>query len=412
MSVPRRAVLFVIALAIALFVSVLYQWKFSGVTTAIAVQREPLPPPSPPPPHQRQPLAPYPAKCFVDAMDVPEVAASTYPPELPVVAESSYGVAPADLFNPLQPYPPRMHHPLVRLFRQYSGPVERDWMTDWLGVRTFFQHECSTRQSFQYVDYVPSRRYQCLRHCQLVNSGQLEASGEMPLFDDEYPEWVDLLASVVRTPLNRHYVVFELGARIGTWGVRALAARRQLMGGTLANATFLGLESEAKYVSWMRYHVRANGMEPYSVLVHGAAKRRAAAAYSLSELMAQAKVDHVDLLDLDVQGAESGFFARSNVLQQLNESVVHVHVGTHSASIHKELRAIFLDRLKWREVLNLPHSGTAHDSTLRDSLQTNAAAWTRTNYGPVNVRDGMLGYVNPRFVPAQEPLYEPITLIV
>lgn len=43
-------------------------------------------------------------------------------------------------------------------------------------------------------------------------------------FPDEYPEYIDMLETVVKA--GSHYVIGELGARYGTWGVRGVSAYR------------------------------------------------------------------------------------------------------------------------------------------------------------------------------------------
>jgi len=125
-------------------------------------------------------------------------------------------------------------------------------------VRTAHPHECRTGpgQLYTYPPFVPSRRYECERYCQGRAAGVTDAIGFVPPIDDEYPEWVDMLASVLRT--RDDYVVVELGARYGTWGVRALAAFHQLRGRS-ARAKFVGVEAWNWYYTWMVNHVAVNG---------------------------------------------------------------------------------------------------------------------------------------------------------
>lgn len=52
----------------------------------------------------------------------------------------------------------------------------------------------------------------------------LQIEGYMPLVDDEYPEYIDILETVNRA--NDFYVFGELGARYGTWGARSVLAHR------------------------------------------------------------------------------------------------------------------------------------------------------------------------------------------
>jgi len=314
------------------------------------------------------------------------------------------------LYNPLSPSRVEPHHPIIaQFFQQYVAPVEREWMTDWLGVRTNFLHECSVRQLYPYVPFVISRRIQCLAHCSLLENRLPVAAGELPPLDDEYPQWIDMLASVVRTPASAHYVVVELGARIGTWGVRALAARRAVHG-EAARATFVAVESYPKYVSWMRPHLEANEVTAQTVVLDANAGRRRAATLRLADIFREAKIDHIDYLDLDIQGAEEAVLRDNMALRALlHENVTHIHIGTHSAAIHVTLRTFFTAKMNWRMVLDLPHFGTSCDNGLREAVQTRQECWVQTNFGPINVRDGLLAFVNPRRA-AQlgDAFYEPL----
>ncbi len=309
-----------------------------------------------------------------------------------------------DLFNPVDVWPPRAHHPIVRRFYQYHGPVDRNYMMDWLGVRTAFVHECAggPAQAFSYMQYVPSRRFQCERHCQLVAGNVRSAPGEMPLFDDEYPEWVDMLSSVERTP--RNYIVVELGARLGTWGVRALAAHRQRWGA--GNATFLGVESEAPYYRAMQHHTRVNGLAPHSTLLHAFV---GAGGLALNDLFKH--VDHIDYLDVDIQSSEGALFVNAS-RERLSANVAHVHVGTHTPALHAQVRSFFEHDLKWRKLLDLPWNQRAVcDSALSNSIQTDRRCLTQTPLGALYVRDGMLAFSNPRLVHRDTVDYSMLTVL-
>lgn len=328
------------------------------------------------------------------------------PALFPDCAHASWLPPVPDLFNPVDAWPPRVHHPIVRRFRQYHGPVDRNYMTDWLGVRTAFVHECAggPGQAFPYMQYVPSRRFQCERHCLLVAGNVRSAPGEMPLFDDEYPEWVDMLASVERTP--RNYVVVELGARLGTWGVRALVAHQQRWGP--GNATFLGVESEGPYYRAMHHHTRVNGVALHSILLHAIAGG-GPQGLTLNDLFKH--VDHIDYLDVDIQSSEGTFFVNASRLR-LSANVAHVHVGTHTPALHAQVRSFFEQDLKWRKLLDLPwNQRAACDSALSNSIQTDRRCLTQTPMGALYVRDGMLAFSNPRLVHRDTADYSLLTVL-
>jgi hypothetical protein len=384
----------------------LAQWisrLFAVTSRAPHTQHEPVPAqvPMPPPP----PALPRGTRaCTLPTLGPPFVPclyhfdqgrdALADPVVFPDCAPVSWLPPPADLFNPLDTWPPRVHHPIVRRFLQYHGPVDREYLTDWLGVRTAFAHECAggPGQAFAYMEYVPSRRFQCERHCRLVADDIRTAPGEMPLFDDEYPEWVDMLASVERTPAN--YVVVELGARLGTWGVRALAAHQQRWGP--GNATFLGVESEGSYYRAMHHHTRINGFAMQSILIQAFAEKRLAHE-GLDALLRH--VDHVDYLDVDIQSSEGTLFLNAS-RERLRARVGHVHVGTHSPALHAQMRAFFQHELGWRKLIDLPWNQRGEcDRALVNSIQRDRSCLVQTRMGALYVRDGMLAFANPRLVP-------------
>lgn len=342
---------------------------------------------------QNAPMPRYPS-CLFD--DHSKLEALPAPVNFPACTPRSWLPIPPDLFNPLSPWPVHVHHPALRLFKQYHGPVDGHYMTDWLGIRTAYVHECAggPGQLFSYMPYVPSRRYQCERHCRIVNEGVRAAPGELPLMDDEYPEWADMLSSVIRT--REDYVVVELGARLGTWGVRALAAHAQFWGA--GKASLIAVEDWSYYVDWTQHHINVNGFTNRSLVVKATVGSKPG-EFDLASIFR--RVDHVDYLDVDVQHAELPFFL--NASRALLARVVHVHVGTHTAEIHVRMRKFFSEELRWRKVLDLDFNSTRFcEDGLVNSRQTKRECWTQTPYGPLYVRDGLLGYVNPGKVPEND----------
>jgi len=113
---------------------------------------------------------------------------------------------------------------------------------------------------------------------------------------------------------------------------------------------------------------------------------------SLVHLMTEANVTHIDFLDLDIQGDELAHLTTPEARAFLDASVAHVHIGTHGEAKHRALRDMFTE-MGWIKALDLESSGPC-DSTLVLSVQTNKACWTKTNFGPIYVRDGMLSFLN------------------
>ena len=346
----------------------------------------PSPPPSPPPA-----LPPPPARMPLDCRpprtdDLPSL------PRAPPIG--TWEVPPVQLFNPLPGQPPLVHDPVIRQFRQFVGGMERDSMLDWLGIRTAFHAECTPDQPYNYVDYVPSRFHQCMNHCTAWNAGNESLRGEMPLLDDEYPEYLDLLSSVLRT--RDDYVIFELGARFATWAVRGMAAWRQLRGRD-KKSFMVALEPDGGYFRTMTHHVAANGFTKRSFLVQGVAKR--SASYSIEELALAANVTHISFLDVDIQGAEFGLFLKNPATMAfLNKVCDHVHIGTHQED-HSSLVALFT-RAGWIPTVNYKR-GTRSECEppiKNGKLVLQPQCLTETLHGRAYVRDGMVAFLNPRRV--------------
>ncbi len=272
------------------------------------------------------------------------------PPSPPPSSSSTLFAPTSFLFNPLEPEKRHRHHVVFDHFHQWHGTLKPSHVTDWLGIETAYEWDCivNTSASMQYAHIQPARRIPCDIHAAHVKTGVREITGELPVLDDEYEEWVDVLLSVVRTP--RDYVVVELGARYGTWGVRALKAWYQLRG-TDARATFVGVESDAQFFGWMQDHVAQNGLNHESVLLHQMALK--GAGTNLLSIINRSGIDHINYLDTDIQGAELDFFYHGPTLDWMETHVDVVHIGTHSSQIHARLEEHFLQR-GWRRFFGYP----------------------------------------------------------
>ena len=192
----------------------------------------------------------------------------------------------------------------------------------------------------------------------------------------------------------------ELGARFGTWGMRALSAWRAL--GAPGAARFIGIDISAQLVGWMRAHAAANGFAAATVALEGAAAYPSAPThYTLRDAMRAGNVSRIDFLDLDIQGSEDNFFSNAETRALMESAVVvAVHIGTHTEAIHAKLRQLFAGDWGWTTTMNFlinPHYATC-DAMVVEALQTNASCNSHTPWGPVYIRDGLLGFVNPRFV--------------
>jgi len=357
------------------------------------------------------------------------------------------------LDNPYQPSQRYMHHEVIYQFGVWEGAAEAGYLIDWLGVRTRYAWDCIKNGG--YYKFVPSRRLECERYDRLHGEDfgtaaahtnthpypHTHLQGFLPPVDDEYPEYVDMLSSVVRSK-GQHYTVVELGSSYGTWGVRAVAAQRRMY----PNGSYhlMAVESGQHRYKQLLQHVKANNVNNHTLL-HGfitdedeRAKMKQGGAtgvpsshspYAVGEphaiTLTQLLADHhhIDYLDFDIQGAELQVFLERASLDTLNHKVQAVHIGTHAPYIHQQIRAIMLNE-GWGMELDLQHNprmvecdatvlpsrtpdptdtdidtdtDTARHTDKFDWLQRDASCLTQTEQGPMYVRDGLLSFYNPNF---------------
>lgn len=304
--------------------------------------------------------------------------------------------------------PFREHHPVFAAFEPWSGmPPERCWV-DYVG--SFISHDFSEAA---------------------VGAMRETVTAEIPPVDEEYFEWVDVLMSVLDA--GARYRCLELGAGFGRWGVRAgLAARRR----GVADVALDFYEAEPKHVEWLRAHAANNGFGADAARVHPVAVAdadgrtmfyvgmpndfdEATASKWYGQAMAHsyeaaddaggsvvetycgmpvvsfrsgfiaveveqrdiaailAEHGEIDLIDMDVQGAELGIVTRG--IEAMNRQVRRLHIGTHGPELEAGLREI-LSAHGWRAVRDFPSQKTV-----------------ATPYGEVSFGDGVQSWLNPRF---------------
>lgn len=286
------------------------------------------------------------------------------------------------------PYTEPGNHPVFANFRRWEGWVESGWNVNWLGVLL--------RTEYFAMDDVPERRY--------VKTPPLP-------FDEEYFEWIDLLTTVVEA--EEQFTMIELGAGYGRWIVNAAAAANQYGG---VPYLLIAVEAEPQHFQWMHQHLRDNAVPLESVRlvpaavagVDGRGRFEIGNAYefygqallaaepaddasvegsgadgddwnvrtvSLTTLLAD--LDRVDLIDVDIQGAEADVFEAAG--DAVDEKVKRVHIETHTADVEKRLRVVF-GELGWRKLWDFPSESD-----------------TATPYGVVHFQGGLQTWANPRF---------------
>jgi FkbM family methyltransferase len=298
---------------------------------------------------------------------------------------------------------PLEHHPVFAQFERWRGIAEPGVDTNFLGVRT--------RHDF----YLTGEQQRDLPN------PDIPIEPALPVVNEEYFEWIDVLEAVEAA--TRRFTMMELGAGWGRWLMNGAAAARQRG----LDVLLVGVEAEPSHFRWMVEHFRDNdvpssalrlheaavaaqdgavtfhvgdpvawygqAIDPYAVtpprvslrdrlrrirerkrLPEGARALRRVRALSLSTLLRDA--DLVDLIDLDIQGAEADVLAAAE--NELHTKVKRVHIGTHSVDNEERCRTLFA-RLAW-EKRNDYASGSEVD----------------TPYGRVSFQDGVQTWINPR----------------
>ena len=294
-------------------------------------------------------------------------------------------------------------HPVFEKFdfRLHDQPA--GWYVDGLGIRT--DPSFMDMSHWKIKEFVPAAE---------------------PPFDHNYFEWIDVLCAVAEA--REKFVMVELGAGYGPWLVAAAVALRQIGG---PPCLLLGVEAEPTRFKWMFKHFRDNNIDPglhrfhrAAIVPEGGPKKawfqvgdprttygaslrpertvptivshrwlgvKAAVQRAVSRLLGKARpqrvatttlstiladIAHVDLLDLDIQGAELPVL--QSAIDILNTKVRRVHIGTHGRDIEAELRTLF-SRNGWKSIFDYP----------MDSL-------SETPYGTISFQDGVQSWLNTR----------------
>jgi FkbM family methyltransferase len=231
----------------------------------------------------------------------------------------------------------------------------------------------------------------------------------IPLVNEEYFEWIDLVESVLEA--QDKYTMVELGAGWGRWLVNSWSALKQL-GKTSTKLLLVGVEAEPTHFEWMKEHFADNGLDIQqhrllqaavaatdgvanfiighadtwygqaivsgtSVRINNLPEASVKEVTAVSLATALEDIPFVDLIDMDIQGAEANVVEASRDL--LDQRVKRVHIGTHSHDIEARLRIAFAG-MGWRCVYDFPHRGD-----------------TITPFGIVSFGDGVQSWINPRY---------------
>jgi FkbM family methyltransferase len=283
-----------------------------------------------------------------------------------------------------------MHHPVFANFEIFtSNEVSPEFHYGFLGEvrRKSFEEGLAKVLGRPMPSYAP---------------GQLR-KGDYPAVDEEYFEWIDVLETAIAA--TGSFTMIELGAGYGRWMVRSALAVKQFQGDIPIK--LVGVEAEPTHFQWLKDHLRDNGIDPGEhELIEAAVAEQDGEIYFYvgkpDEWYGQAIAEHataasesiqkvravslssilsshnsVDLLDLDVQGAEATVL--NAAITAVNERVKRVHIGTHGHDLEVELRTLFR-RNGWYKL---------NDYTCQS---TELTPWGETVFG-----DGVQTWINPRF---------------
>lgn len=300
------------------------------------------------------------------------------------------------------------HHPVMRQVPLVLMTVENEFLNEWNGLKVPARFDCDIFNgnkgwgAHHYFYEVITRWYACWNHHAMLQSGVTVQQPILPMIDDEYNEQVAVYQSVLRSKPFRPYVVAELGARWGTWGSRAVAMLRQVRPGSDYMLKFF--EADRTSCAGLKEVMTKNALK-YDLTCDFAN------AGNVGEWLSS--VDHVDLMDIDIQGAEG--VVLPVVMDSLDAKAFRLIVGTHSLQIHQQVLRLLHER-GWHVILAVPPQTKAgykclarylagfHGKRPRQAERFNWAGLLRmgcfhnTTRGPVAHGDGEIIADNARFV--------------
>jgi FkbM family methyltransferase len=236
-------------------------------------------------------------------------------------------------------------------------------------------------------------------------------AGKFPRIDqEEIFEWITLLEAVLEA--KDTFTMAELGAGFGRWLVAGACAIRQRRPDLAIR--LIGVEAEPTHFGWMKEHLRDNGINPdnhrliqaaatsdgrpvhftfghpaewygQSIIEPGVAfgdwpQATVSEAASTTIRRILRGFDYVDLIDMDIQGAELECVNAD--IDCLTKRVRRVFVATHSGAIHDETQKIFTGA-GWRSVALYPPGTRA-----------------LTEFGLIDFQDGVQHWGNPKLSPS------------
>jgi FkbM family methyltransferase len=228
----------------------------------------------------------------------------------------------------------------------------------------------------------------------------------LPMANEAIFEWMALLHSVLGA--DQTFTMVELGAGFGRWLIAGVCAARRKR--PELKPCLIAVEAEPTHFAWLHEHFRANGVDPRDhTLIYAAVNATGESVYFTvghpAEWYGQSIIDpgqpfgdwpnarvvkinavtirnllrpldYVDLVDMDIQGAERECIAAD--ISPMTQKVHRAFVATHSEQIHQEVGELFR-RAGWR---------CEHAFCCGKTEQT--------LFGAIEFQDGVQSWVNPR----------------
>lgn len=291
------------------------------------------------------------------------------------------------------------HHPVMSNFCRRTYRIKPGTLVEFIGLIVPHDFDCKSNRGadnviYAYMDWVPARWLQCFESSAVVSAGfEWYAPTIFPI-DEEYFEAVAVFEMVFASavPDVHGFVIHEIGARWGTWGARALVAMRDHHPRpSVARATFF--EANAQYCRDIDAVMALNGFGADSYAVH------CGWADGEEWIRTTESLHHVDILDLDIQGAELPFFQTRGVMDVVKRKVRRVIIGTHSRGIHDAIAGIFAAngfamKLNVRTNFGAPESCLVRFRTGRGNRNSLSCAADFEDYGKAVFGDGELVFDN------------------
>jgi hypothetical protein len=253
-----------------------------------------------------------------------------------------------------------------------------------------FQYDCEQWGSHPYFQAVPSRFVECARQTFLQQAG-IPIIAQYWVIDEEIFEFNSILKALLEFQehhITRKFVIFELGARWGTWGARAMMAAR-VLGFPVFSAYWEPLDLHCEGLQHV-HNLNGFSRDTYFLQCDIAEES------SVSGKMREHKC--IDVFDVDIQGAESGLLPL--LKDEIERSVHYLIIGTHSAQIHESMVSLFGH---WKVLTNtaMNRETACINEELRRRRNYTAVfekhCYTDSSIGPIANWDGELILENPVF---------------